>query len=123
MGLFGKSRKQELEDRFIDAQRIYLDKMNPVMDKIIAANGKASLPKFWHLHQLCANAATAPFGVGAPDWIRHRPPVLKETFWDFAWAKWGQYVVTEGFETWTYPSGQVNKWNGSRVLEAVDWIK
>ena len=118
MGIFGKSRKDQSDELMIQAQEIYLLRMNEVMEPVIQQDKKVSLPAFWHAHQQSTFLASKPFnGVGSPQWAHVDVHELRQAFWDFAWNKWSEYVITDGYETWSYPNGRKGRWDGSRVVE------
>ena len=119
MGFFGKGREQQREELFAKSQQMYMDRMNEVMQPVIEQGKTITLPMFRYAHQQCAFVAGAPFGMGAPVWARIHPGEFKQLYWPQAWLTWSQYVVTEGHETWSYPNGKVNRWDGSRVIEDV----
>ena len=107
-----------MEEFMVESQRIYSSEMTAVMDPVISSGKKVSLPVFWHAHQQSVFISTKHInGVGSPEWAHVSVPELKQSYWGFAWATWGEHVVTEGHDSWSYPSGKVNRWNGMRVVE------
>lgn len=118
MGIFGKSRSKQMYELMAESQRIYLIEMNKVMEPVISAGKKVSLPAFWHAHQSCVFVSTKAInGVGSPAWAHVNVADLRQTYWGFAWDSWGEHVITEGHESWSYANGKVCIWNGTRVID------
>jgi hypothetical protein len=106
-----------MEELLMESQRTYSIEMAKVMDSVITAGKKVSLPAFWHAHHSCVVLSTKAInGVGSPEWAHVHVADLAQDYWGFAWTTWGEHVVTKGNESWSYSNGKACHWDGTRVI-------